>query len=307
MSQEAISETLVIQACHLNNRLDALLRDFYKTTSRTYFQKLIDEGLILVNGKSVKKSYKPVLDDEVEVQFVATNDIPNLQPENIPLDILYEDPDLLAINKPQGMCVHPGFGNWTHTFVNALLYHYEGLEKSSDDLRPGIVHRLDKETSGVLLAAKTYKMQKAITCLFSERKIKKSYLAICLGKPPTCTINAPIGRHPVYRKEMTVLEKGGKEAVTHIEVIASNKNLSIIKVLLETGRTHQIRVHMKHIGHPILGDSVYGREGQNQLYKAERQMLHAEELTFIHPFSGKEMTIKAPLPQDMLKIYEKIL
>jgi 23S rRNA pseudouridine1911/1915/1917 synthase len=306
MTEEIITETLVIQSWQLNYRLDSLLRDFYKTSSRTYFQKLIDDGLILVNGKPVKKSYKPVVDDEVEVQFVATKEL-ELTPENIPLDILYEDADILAINKPPGMVVHPGYGNWTHTFVNALLFHCRELEKS-DNVRPGIVHRLDKETSGVLLAAKTYAMQKALTSLFSERKIDKQYIAICLGKPEDAlTIKAPIGRHPVYRKEMAVLENGGKEATTHIKLLKTNKNLSVVSVLLETGRTHQIRVHMKHIGHPILGDSVYGREGQNLLYKAERQMLHAEQISFLHPFTKCEVVIKAPLPQDMRTIYERIL
>ena len=284
-------------------RLDVLLRNFYKTSSRTYFQGLINEGLVVVNGSLVKKSYRPEIDDEVEVQFVITKELEVL-PEEIPLDILYEDEHMLAVNKPAGLVVHPGHGNWRGTFVNALLFYCKSLEKQDQDtLRPGIVHRLDKDTTGVLLAAKTYAMHKALTQLFARREVKKEYLAICLGKPPkNLEIRAPIGRHPIFRKQMAVLEVGGKEAVTHITLLQGDHKLSLVRVLLETGRTHQIRVHMKHIGYPLLGDALYGKEGQNASYEAKRQMLHAEVCSFIHPMTKQEIVIKAQLPDDMSQI-----
>ena len=304
-SEAFSSEILIVQPWQQHMRLDSLLKNFYNTSSRTYFQKLIQEGLVVVNGATVKKSYRPEIDDEVEVQFVVTKEL-EVTPENIPLQILYEDEHMLAINKPAGMVVHPGFGNWTGTFVNALLFYCKALEKQ-DTIRPGIVHRLDKDTSGVLLAAKTYAMHQGLTALFAKRAIDKRYLAVCLGKPANSLhIKAPIGRHPIYRKQMAVLEVGGKEASTHFQLIKGNKQLSYLAIKLETGRTHQIRVHMKHIGHPLLGDALYGKEGQNALYKAERQMLHADSCSFIHPMTKQEIVIKAPIPEDMRKIIESL-
>jgi 23S rRNA pseudouridine1911/1915/1917 synthase len=289
-------------------RLDSLLKNYYRTSSRTYFQGLIEEKFVLVNGEPAKKSYKPEVDDEIEVQFVVTKDLQAL-PEDIPLDILYEDEHMLAVNKPADLVVHPGHGNWTGTFVNALLFYCKTLERQDDicgDVRPGIVHRLDKDTSGVLIAAKTREMHQKLALLFSSRTIKKRYLALCLGKPKEMTINEPIGRHPIFRKEMAVLAVGGKHAVTHIQVLQSNGDLSLIEVDLETGRTHQIRIHMKHIGHPLLGDPVYGREGQNERYKATRQMLHAESISFIHPITNIALEIKAPMPEDMRRLCERL-
>lgn len=295
------TQYLVVESWQQNMRLDQLLKNHYKTASRTYFQKLIEDNLVVVNGKSVKKSYKPEIDDEIEVQFVVTKEL-EVEAEDIPLDILYEDEHMIAVNKPANMVVHPGFGNWHGTFVNALLFYCKSLEKQ-DLIRPGIVHRLDKETSGVLIAAKTYEMHKKLTALFAKREIQKQYIAICLGHPKDQKIEAPIDRHPVYRKQMTCVAVGGKEAITTISIVKSTKSLSIVSVDLETGRTHQIRVHMKHIGHPVLGDSVYGRAGENELYKASRQMLHAESIAFIHPITKKELVIKAPFPDDMKAVF----
>jgi 23S rRNA pseudouridine1911/1915/1917 synthase len=304
VEEELSLSSLIVQPGQQHERLDVLLRNFYKTASRTYFQKLIQDGLVVVNGQPVKKSYKLEVDDEIEVQFVATKELEVL-PEDIPLEVIYEDEHMLAINKPPGMVVHPGYGNWTGTFVNALLFYCKNLEKD-DSLRPGIVHRLDKETSGVLLAAKTYDMHKKLSVLFSSRAISKKYIAVCFGRPKDGKISAPIGRHPIHRKQMAVLAEGGKDATTIIQVHGTNEKYSVLEITLETGRTHQIRVHLKHIGHPLVGDTLYGRQGDVQNLHATRQLLHAESLSFIHPSTNKPLVLKAKLPDDMQKICEKI-
>jgi len=298
-----LQESLIIEPWQQHMRLDMLLSHHFQK-SRTYFQNLIEEGFVVVNGKREKKSYKPTPGDEVEVQFVVTREL-DISPENIPLDILYEDDELIVVNKAASMVVHPAHGNWSGTFVNALLYHCRNLERS-DDTRPGIVHRLDKGTSGVLVAAKTAYTQEKLSGLFAKRRVRKRYLAICLGKPQNQIIAAPLGRHPALRKEIAVLEVGGKEAETTLEVIKSNGILSFVSLAPKTGRTHQLRVHLKHIGHPILGDPVYGRESQNSLFRTRRQLLHAETLEFVHPKSGKAMTFIAPIPDDMNEFIEKI-
>lgn len=280
-------------------RLDKFLSTRFPELSRTYLQWLISEGHVSVNEAIVKKSAKVQTGDEVEVEFVPTNEL-DLEPENIPLDILYEDEHLLAINKPSGLVVHPGPGNWKGTFVNALLYHCKTLE-CRDELRPGIVHRLDKETSGVLLAAKTNMAHSKLTQAFAERKIKKQYLAICFGKPPMATIDAPIARHPTQRKLMAVAESGGKPARTHLRVVASNETLSLLEIDLETGRTHQIRVHLKHVGHPLVGDEVYGKK----IGGIERPMLHAQRLEFVHPITAESLVIEAQFPEDLKLTIDK--
>lgn len=280
-------------------RLDKFLSTRFPELSRTYLQWLISEGHVSVNEAAVKKSAKVQTGDEVEVEFVPTNEL-DLEPENIPLDILYEDEHLLAINKPSGLVVHPGPGNWKGTFVNALLYHCKTLE-CQDELRPGIVHRLDKETSGVLLAAKTNIAHAKLTQAFSERKIKKQYIAICCGTPPMATIDAPIARHPTQRKLMAVPESGGKPARTHLRVVASNATMSLLEIDLETGRTHQIRVHLKHAGFPLVGDEVYGKK----VGGIERPMLHAQRLEFVHPITAESLVIEAPFPEDLKLTIDK--
>lgn len=284
---------IFVEAHEQDVRLDKLLTTRFENLSRTYFQWLISEGYVSLNGVIVKKSAKLQPGDEIEVQFVPTKEL-DLVAEDIPLDILYEDDHMIAINKPAGLVVHPGPGNWKGTFVNALLFHCTTLART-DELRPGIVHRLDKETSGVLIAAKTHEMHGLLSDIFAQRKVEKRYLAICIGRPPNQTIDAPIGRHPTQRKLMTVVETGGKSARTHIEVLASNGAMSLLDINLETGRTHQIRVHLKYINHPIIGDDVYGK----MLFGATRQMLHAHHIAFTHPITGKALEIKAPVPQDM--------
>ncbi len=295
----ASTESLFVEPNEQDVRLDKLLVDRFPNMSRTYFQWLISEGFVSVNGEIVKKSSKLAVGDEIEVQFVPTVEL-DLTPENIPLDILYEDEHMIAVNKPAGLVVHPGPGNWKGTFVNALLYHCKALEKT-DAIRPGIVHRLDKDTSGVLIAAKTSEMHLKLSALFAKRQVEKHYLAICIGKPQSQTIDAPIGRHATQRKLMAVTETG-KPARTHIEVLQSNGLLSLLDINLETGRTHQIRVHLRHINHPILGDDVYGKV----LYGATRQLLHAYTLRFIHPITNKELKIEAAVPDDMKHFIEKI-
>jgi 23S rRNA pseudouridine1911/1915/1917 synthase len=279
-------------------RIDKILAAHYPLFSRTYFQKLLEEGLVLMNGLPVKKRNVAEEDDEIEVCFQFPAEC-SLEPESIPLSVLYEDNHLLAINKPAGMVVHPAPGHPKGTFVNALLAHCKSIPPSGDPLRPGIVHRLDKDTSGVLLAAKTPLAHQRLVDLFSSRKIAKTYLAICLGHPTGGEINAPLGRHPVRRKEMAIMFDGGKEAISEVRTLAFNQQLSLVLIRPKTGRTHQIRVHLKHIGCPILGDSVYGSSSTNQTHQAERQMLHAYQISFTHPITNELLTLTAPLPNDL--------
>ncbi|MBA2726857.1 MAG: RluA family pseudouridine synthase [Parachlamydiaceae bacterium] len=305
--QEEI-DCIIISETEAGQRLDKILADRFKELkSRTYFQYLIEEQKVLVNGEQVKKRFKPEFGDEVEVHFILTPEI-TLQAENIPLDIIYEDDSIILINKPAGMVVHPAAGNWTGTFVNALLYHCQEIEKlsrsanSTGNLRPGIVHRLDKETTGLLLAAKTEEAQRKLVELFSNRKIIKEYRAICVGKPGDITIDQPIGRHPVQRKMMTVLPHGGKKAISICKTLNYNSELSFVNIVLVTGRTHQIRVHLKHLNTPVLGDIIYGSERANSTFNVNRQMLHAHYLQFEHPTTGKLLEFYAPLPQEMEQI-----
>lgn len=278
-------------------RLDKYLSLRFPDYSRTYFQSLIDEKLVLVNSELVKKANKLENGDEIEIEFALTQEV-SVEPEPIALDILYEDEHLLAINKPAGMVVHPAVGNWTGTFVNALIYHCTQLSKQ-ESLRPGIVHRLDKDTSGLLLAAKDEVTQRKLVEAFATRQIDKEYLAICLGNPGNRQIQANIGRHPQRRKEMSVLKDKGKEAKTVCETLAYRDNLSFVRLLPTTGRTHQLRVHMQFIGFPILGDAVYGSVSVNKKYKAQRQLLHAYRLRFVHPITREKIELNAKIPQDM--------
>lgn len=298
------TETIIVSEEEVGQRLDRLLTLRFPKQSRSYFQWLIGEGLVLLNGKPAKKRIQPQVGDEIEVEFSLTPEA-SLEPEDIPLDILFEDEHLLAINKPAGLVVHPGIKNWSGTFVNALLFHCNQLP--ADDLRPGIVHRLDKETTGVMLAAKTEATQKALVQLFTDRKMLKEYIAICIGKPGDVTIDAPIGRHPVDRKRMTVPNEGGKQALTVCKTEGFDGKLAVVRLFPKSGRTHQIRVHLQHHHNPILGDPTYGNVSWNEKYKIERQMLHAHRLSFTHPITGAPMKLEAPLPPDMVPLVERIL
>lgn len=299
MTEETLDQDLIIiSEEEQGQRLDKILASrFSEKYSRTYFQSLIEQQLVLVNGIPLKKRAKLDVGDEIEVEFIATPEI-DLTPENIPLDILFEDDHLIVINKPVGMVVHPAPGNWSGTFVNALLYHCKQLSCSQDTLRPGIVHRLDRDTSGVLIAAKTLLVQQKLVELFATRQIYKEYLAICIGKPREGEVKAPIGRHPVLRKQMAIVPTG-REAISHITVLGWNGKICLVKVVIATGRTHQIRVHLKHCGTPVLGDPVYGNKSINQQFGIDHQQLHAATVRFTHPITGKELEIRAPLPVEM--------
>jgi 23S rRNA pseudouridine1911/1915/1917 synthase len=304
------NNTFFISEDEAGERLDKILtKRFSKLGSRTYFQFLIEEGNVLVDGETIKKRVKPKVGAEVEVEFTLTPDL-ELEAENIPLDIIYEDESLLVVNKPAGMVVHPATGNWTGTFVNALLYHccsaFTDIERTSSERRPGIVHRLDKETSGLLVAAKTMQTQQRLIEMFAGRLIYKEYLAVCVGSPGAGKIDLPIGRHPVHRKMMAVLPDKGRAALTHYTTLAYDESLSVVRLVIATGRTHQIRVHMKHRGMPVLGDSVYGLERVNAKYDIDRQLLHAHRLRFEHPLTGTPLELEAPIPADMQRIIDKI-
>jgi 23S rRNA pseudouridine1911/1915/1917 synthase len=291
------TDLIVISEEEAGLRVDKLLKDRFPQHSRTYFQYLLEEGCVLSNGIPLKKREKLNVGDEIEICFLLTPEI-SLEPENIPLEILYEDEHFLAVNKPSGMVVHPAPGHPSKTFVNALLFHCKELEKQEGDLRPGIVHRLDKDTSGILLAAKTREAHKELIALFAERKIEKTYTAICVGKTTDGVINAPIGRHPQHRKEMCV-RSDGKSAISHVRTLMSHNSLSVVEVDLITGRTHQIRVHLKSAGTPILGDPVYGFSSVNEKWGITAQMLHAQRICMLHPILKTPLEIVAPLPQAM--------
>lgn len=314
MNENEDLDLIVITEEESGERLDKILAQrFDSAQSRTYFQMLIENGHVLLNNIPVKKRAKPAVGDEVLINFVLTPEV-ELTAEAIPLNIIYEDNDLLIVNKPAGMVVHPAAGNWSGTFVNALLYHCkhmyntfscdsEGL--ASNHSRPGIVHRLDKDTSGLLIAAKTLQAQQKLITMFSQRQIHKEYRAICIGNPGNIEINAPIGRHPVHRKQMTVLPEG-KPALSICQTLAYDNKHSLVRIVLATGRTHQIRVHMKHIGTPILGDATYGNTQINNKFGVSRQLLHAQLLRFIHPISGKLLELEALPPADMATWVEKL-
>ena len=293
---------LLVSSEMTHQRLDKLLSAKFPSYSRTYFQYLIENGFVLVNGQILKKKEKPVVGDEIEICFQLTPEI-SLTPENIPLDILYEDDHIIAINKPVGMVTHPAPGHYSQTFVNGLLYHCKTLPQNH--LRPGIVHRLDKETSGVLLAAKTEQAHQKLVEMFSKRQLKKTYWAICIGFLGDVTIDAPIRRHPTRRKEM-VVDPEGKPAITLCKTLQRQKDLSLVEVNLVTGRTHQIRVHCKHKGTPILGDPVYGSPSWNKKFGVSHQLLHALKLEFNHPMTNNPLTISAPIPESFKKHFTLI-
>ncbi len=300
---QSIPEVLFISKEHETTRLDSFLARHYGGYSRTYFQNIIEKGLVLVNGRPIKKREKPKVGDEIEICFVLAPEL-SLEPQNIPLEVLFEDEHLIVVNKPAGMVVHPAPGHPKDTFVNALLFHCKNLP--ADDLRPGIVHRLDKDTSGALIAAKTTECHRLLIEMFSKREIEKTYLAVCMGNPGDMTISAPIARHATDRKKMCVSEERGKEAVSVCTTLYTKEGLSVVEVKLITGRTHQIRVHLQHRGTPVLGDPVYGSASSNQKYGLMRQMLHAKEVCFEHPITKNRMRFNCPLPLDMKQLVQNL-
>lgn len=293
-------EIFTVEEKEANVRLDKLLALRFSQYSRTYFQFLIQKNGVLVNGKKLKKGEKIKTGDEIEVCFLLMPEMALLA-EPIALNILYEDDHLIIINKPPGMVVHPAPGHVRGTFVNALLYHCKTLG-SQDPLRPGIVHRLDKDTSGTLVAAKTALAHTRLVTLFSKRKVQKKYIAVCVGIPKEGLVDAPIARHGVHRQQMTVCPLRGKEAKTIVRVLSKNPPLSFVELELITGRTHQIRVHLKHLGTPVLGDPIYGLASFNKKLNANYQMLHAVSIGFPHPIYDSDIFVEAP-PPNVLKTF----
>lgn len=284
-------------------RIDKVVADrLGEEYSRTFAQTLIQQGNVLVNGGVIKARLLVKGGEAVSV-IVPPPEKNDLTPEDIPLKVLYEDDWIIVIDKPAGIVVHPGAGNKTGTIVNALLYHCGKLPEGSDELRPGIVHRLDKDTSGVLVAAKNDRALRSLAKQFQARVVKKRYLAVVKGVPPmdNGVIDAPIARSAADRKKMGVENERGKNARTIYHMVKKFKGLTLLRIDLETGRTHQIRVHMKHIGCPVLGDPVYGRADG-----VKRQALHAEMIGFMHPDTGKYMEFVSPVPEDIKEIIQKM-
>lgn len=302
MNQNLI--TITIPEDVVKQRLDKYLAKERPEYSRSLFRRLIDDGHVLVNGEKTEAS------ELVSPGMVVTMDMTpsvmmELVPEEIPLDVLYEDEELLVINKQAGLVVHPANGNWKGTLVNALLNHCDSAEFEEmvdEEMRPGIVHRLDKDTSGAIIIAKKAEVREYFKEAFMNHAVRKIYAALVLGRMNSLngTIELPIGRHPYNFQKMTVVKDGGKEAITQYRTIAAGEGVSLVKILLHTGRTHQIRVHFAHFGHPVLGDALYGGRPQNSPYPASRQMLHAYELGFVHPKSGRRIRVKAPLQEDFV-------
>lgn len=289
-----------------NKRIDSFLNNNLEDVSRNRIQKLIEEKQVLVNNKSINKNYKLKENDKIIINIEEPKEI-DILPENIPLNIVYEDEDVILINKPQDMVVHPANGHYSHTLVNALMYHCkDNLSGINGVMRPGIVHRIDKDTSGILIVAKNDKSHQKLASQLEEHSMTRVYYAIVYNnlKNDKGTIDAPIGRHPIDRKKMAVIDKNSKRAVTHYEVLQRFNKYTLIKLKLETGRTHQIRVHMSYIGNPLLGDIVYGKE--KQPFKLVGQVLHAKVLGFVHPTTNKYMEFETELPQYFKDILKKL-
>nr|WP_320055317.1 RluA family pseudouridine synthase [Anaerosalibacter bizertensis] len=286
-------------------RIDSYLAEELKEISRSNIQKMIKEGLITVNGKKIKPRYLVRTGDYIEIKILEPKKI-NIPAENIPLNILYEDDDIAIIDKPQGMVVHPASGNYSGTLVNALLYHMDSLSTMGGQERPGIVHRLDKDTSGLLIISKNDFSHSILVNEIKERRVKRIYYCLVYGnvKVDKGVINAPIGRDPVDRRRMTVIDKNSKEAITHFKVLERFNRYTLLEVELETGRTHQIRVHMAYIGHPVVGDIVYSNK--KSIFGLKGQLLHAKRLSFYHPRKGDYLEFESELPNYFISILKKV-
>ncbi|EHI59445.1 RluA family pseudouridine synthase [Hungatella hathewayi] len=287
-------------------RIDKCLAEAFAELSRSYLQKLLKSECVLVNGKPVKSNYRVNAGDSVELEVPEAVE-PEIVPEKMDLDIVYEDKDVVIVNKPKGMVVHPAAGHYSGTLVNGLMEHCKDeLSGINGVMRPGIVHRIDMDTTGLLIVCKNDKAHNEIARQLKEHSITRRYRAIVHGvvKEDEGTVDAPIGRHPVDRKKMSINEKNGREAVTHYRVLERFRQFTYIECRLETGRTHQIRVHMASIHHPLLGDAVYGPA--KCPYKLQGQTLHAGVLGFVHPETGEYMEFEAPLPEYFEELLEKL-
>ena len=299
---------MILTADKSGERADSALARLCPELSRSAAQKLLEDCLVTRNGKPVKKNEKLSEGDELEFELPQAEEV-DIQPEDIPLDIVYEDDDVLVINKPKGLVVHPAAGHWSGTLVNALMFHCKDrLSGINGQLRPGIVHRIDMDTSGLLIVAKNDFAHQSLAEQLQDHSLSRTYVCIVAGgfKEDSGTIDAPIGRHPTDRKKMAVTEKNSKNAVTHWQVLERFERYTLVQCRLETGRTHQIRVHLSWRNRPILGDTVYGSK-KPELGQSS-QCLHAKELTFRHPRSGESVTVSCPLPdyfEDVLKKLRK--
>lgn len=299
-------QTVTVEKEFSGNRVDKFLSEQFPDLSRSYIQKLIKDGHVTANGKIVKANYKLNALDTLALDKPELQE-PDIVPENIPIDILYEDEDILIVNKPKGMVVHPSAGHYSGTLVNALMYHCKDqLSGINGIMRPGIVHRIDMDTTGSLLVCKNDFAHQDLAEQLKEHSIRRIYHAIVYGviKEDEGTIDAPIGRHPIERKKMSVNYKNGKHAVTHYKVIQRFKNYTYIECQLETGRTHQIRVHMTHIHHPLVGDAVYGPA--KCPFKLQGQTLHAKTLGIVHPRTKEYIEVDAPLPDYFVSLLNKL-
>lgn len=287
-------------------RIDKYLSEADPDLTRSYLQKLIKEGHVLVGDQPVKANYKVREDDSISLDLPEP-EVLDVVAEDIPLDIVYEDDDVLLVNKPKGMVVHPAAGHYTGTLVNAIMYHCkDSLSTINGVMRPGIVHRIDRDTTGLLIVCKNDKAHNSLAEQLKVHSITRKYYAIVWNniKEDEGKVDAPIGRHPVDRKKMAINHKNGKEAVTHFRVLERFGDFTLVECILETGRTHQIRVHMASIGHPLLGDEVYGPA--KRPYKTEGQALHAGVFGFVHPSTGEYMAFEAPLPKYFEDILDKL-
>jgi 23S rRNA pseudouridine1911/1915/1917 synthase len=298
-------QKIKVDEANISTRLDKFLSTVLSDVSRSKIQAYIDEGFILVNNKKEKASYKLDINDEIEIADFPKQES-DLVAEDIPLDIVYEDDDLLVINKPCGLVVHPGAGNFEHTLANALKFHSDNLSSLNGDFRPGIVHRLDKDTAGLLVVAKNDNAHAFLAEQLKDHTLGRRYYALVKGvvEEDEGKIIAPIGRDKKNRLKMAVDIRNGKDAVTNFKVIERFKDYTLLECILETGRTHQIRVHLEYIDHPVIGDPLYGK-GNRTLYK-DGQLLFAHHISFIHPKSKKKMEFDVPLPDYFKSIVDSI-
>ena len=298
----------VVDKDNASKRLDIYLSENLEDVTRSYIKTLIDDSKILVNNKKEKSGYKLKLNDIIDVTLEEKKS-ENIVAQDIPLEILYEDDDIIIVNKPKGMVVHPANGNYTGTMVNSLMYSHQGkLSSINGVIRPGIVHRIDKDTSGILVVAKNDNAHKKLAAQFKVHSIKRKYVALVKGiiKEDSLTIDMPIGRSVKDRKKMTVTNKNSRSAVTHIAILKRfySSNVTLVEAQLETGRTHQIRVHMAYIHHPLVGDEIYGKKDNK--FKVQGQMLHAKYLGFVHPSTGKFIEFEKDVPEYFKEVLKSL-
>ena len=304
MTRETFEAGIAYEGERLDKYLNLIFSETDAAQSRSFFQKLIKEGHVLVNDTAQKANYRLKADDMICVEIPDAVQTPIL-PENIPLDILYEDDDLLVVNKPKGMVVHPSAGHYTGTLVNAIMYHCrDSLSGINGEIRPGIVHRIDMDTTGAIVICKNDMAHQSLAKQLKDKTNTREYVALVHGniKEDSGTIDAPLGRSKVDRKKQAVV-KDGRNAVTHFEVLKRYGDYTLVKCVLETGRTHQIRVHMKYIGHPLVGDQLYG---PRKTLGNSGQFLHAEKLGFVHPRTNEYLEFTAPLPENFKKLLESL-